>query len=84
MASSPDKSKQKSLHLMKRGMDLAGAWRHEEALEAYDRALALTPRGLFAKMLWELKGNTLRVLGRDHEAEEAYAQAQFARDPAKS
>lgn len=77
------KAKQRALRGIRRGMDLAGEWRHEEALAVYDEALVLVPHGLFAKMLWELKGNALHSLGRDAEADEAYREAQLARDTKK-
>lgn len=62
-------AKKKALHLMRRGMDMSGQWRHEEALGHFDRALALTPTGRFARMALELKLATLRTLGRDAEAD---------------
>jgi hypothetical protein len=73
------KAKQDALRLMRRGMNLAGEWRHADALAMYDRALALTPRGLMAKMIWELKGNLLRIMGNDAQADAAYAEAARAR-----
>ncbi len=48
---------------------MAGQWRHEEALGHFDRALALTPTGRFARMALELKLATLRTLGRAAEAD---------------
>ena len=69
------KAKQQSLHLMRRGMDLSGQWRHEEALGHFDQALRLTPTGRFARMALELKLATLRTLGRDAEADALQATA---------
>lgn len=62
-------AKKEALHLMRRGMDMSGQWRHAEALGHFDQALALTPSGRFARMALELKLATLRTLGRDAEAE---------------
>lgn len=63
------KAKKHALHLMRRGMDMSGQWRHEEALGHFERALKLVPTGRFARMALELKLATLRTLGRDAEAD---------------
>jgi len=46
--------------------------KYDNALEAYERAIQLTPdRGLY----WSDKGNALKALGRTTEADAAYARA---------
>ncbi len=67
-------AKKEALHLMRRGMDMSGQWRHEEALGHFDRALLLVPTGRFARMALELKLATLRTLGRDAEADALQAK----------
>ena len=48
--------------------------RYDEALAAYDRALALDPKYAFA---WNNKGIALRALGREAEAQEAERHARL-------
>jgi hypothetical protein len=70
------KAKQQALKLMRRGMDMAGQWRHEEALHHFEQALKLVPTGRFARMALELRLTTLRTLGRGTEADALQKQAQ--------
>jgi hypothetical protein len=72
------KAKQQALKLMRRGMDMAGQWRHEEALHHFEQALTLVPTGRFARMAQELRLTTLRTLGRGAEADALQQQAQAA------
>ena len=60
-----------------KGIALAGVDRHEEALAAYERALACLPDHL---MTWYQKGVSLAALKRTTEALEAYEYA-LAIDP---
>jgi Flp pilus assembly protein TadD len=59
-----------------RGHALRDLGRHRDALDAYDRALALDPQ---QPEVWHGKGITLRGLGRHAEAATAYAQAEALR-----
>lgn len=58
--------------LMDKGYSLTELGRLEEALEAYDSAIALKPDYAWA---WARRGRTLRVLGRYNEALECYDRA---------
>ncbi len=58
--------------LMDKGYSLTELGFAEEALVAYDRALALDPHSAWA---WARKGRTLRLLGRYDEALAAYDRA---------
>ena len=58
--------------LMDKGYSLTELRRYDEALEAYDDALALQPRYAWA---WARKGRTLRLLNRHPEALAAYERA---------
>ena len=64
-------------HSATRGVSLAGLGRHEEALECYDKALAVDPRLADA---WRSKGDSLGDLGRHEEAIECFDEA-LAIDP---
>jgi len=48
---------------------------HEEALAAYEQALALHPTETDGAWVWARKGRTLRIIGRDDEAIAAFDQA---------
>lgn len=64
--------------LMDKGYSLTELGRAEEALDAYDEALALQPDYAWA---WARKGRTLRLLARYPEALEAFEQAiEFSPD----
>ena len=58
--------------LMDKGYSLTELARYDEALEAYDRALALQPNYAWA---WSRKGRTLRLSGRLPEALACYDEA---------
>ncbi len=47
--------------------------RNEEAVDAFDRALAINPDD---PRTWQAKGDALKALGRQSEADEAYAKAK--------
>ncbi len=47
--------------------------KNEEAVDAFDRALAINPDD---PRTWQAKGNALKALGRQSEADEAYAKAK--------
>src|SRR3989338_4169712 len=66
-----------SVFLLNRGNVLEKLGRNEEALAAYDKALAIDPKYAFAHYN---RGNVLEKLGRDQEALAAYDKA-LAIDP---
>jgi len=47
--------------------------KYDEAIKAYDEAIRLDPNHAFA---WNYKGNALKALGRDTEANAAFAKAK--------
>jgi tetratricopeptide (TPR) repeat protein len=47
--------------------------RHDEAIEAYDKALEIDPDYATA---WHNKGTALKALGKNHEANKAYKKAK--------
>jgi tetratricopeptide (TPR) repeat protein len=52
---------------------LEGLGRNEDALQAYDMAIELNPE---KGGLWYSKGGVLKTLGRNSEADEAFAKAK--------
>ncbi|MBI5777922.1 MAG: tetratricopeptide repeat protein [Planctomycetes bacterium] len=60
------------------GYKLSGASKHEEALQAFDKALKLDPENATA---WQLEGSALQFLGRYEESIKALNQAmKFSSD----
>ena len=56
-----------------RGVALQDKEKHEEAITCYDNAIKLNPKNLAA---YNGKGNSLRKLGRDEDAEQCFAKAK--------
>jgi len=56
-----------------KGYLLEGLGRNEDALQAYDMAIELNPKN---GGLWYSKGGVLKTLGRDSEADAAFAKAK--------
>jgi tetratricopeptide (TPR) repeat protein len=57
-----------------KGVLLAGGLqRYDDALKTYDAALKINPED---STLWALKGETLKTMGRQAEADDAYAKAR--------
>ena len=54
--------------------------RSEEAIESYDKAVAINPDHADA---WYFRGNTLAHMGRSDEAIESYDKATRAREKSK-
>mgnify|MGYP006424353483 CR=1 FL=1 len=65
--------KEKALDLNEKGIDLYELERYEEAIACFDEAIRLDPEYLLALYA---KGNLLRKLGRDEEAEQCLAKAR--------
>ena len=60
-----------------KGALLRDACKHQQGLDCYLRSLQLDPTD---HLCWENKGNALRALGRDAEAEKAYAEARQVKE----
>jgi tetratricopeptide (TPR) repeat protein len=50
---------------------------YDEAVKAYDKAIELSPQlGLLKADAWQGKGNSLKALGRQADADAAFAKAK--------
>jgi Flp pilus assembly protein TadD len=56
-----------------KGYDLHAQGKYDDAIKAFNETIRLDPNHAFA---WNCKGNALKALGRDTEANAAFAKAK--------